>query len=207
LSAALWRYAGPEAECDIGDEALHALLDPNNAYFAMPRARSSASATSVLMHRCPAVLTTMARWEWGGSPSESQRRGAGRAFTRAVLDLGYERFAPPRRSWWQSLPGTPDRFAQKQLDFRRVRAFRRTRDDRECIQMIEIVHGWVNASCEAPVRKTRPRHVRGLSLPYWPSGPGTICWLGAAAHLIQAVLRVTRCRLAGDAVARHQFAS
>jgi len=143
-----WRYPGPYAQYDIGEGAMHALLDPTNAYFA------ARDAQDVLVGFCcfgPDARVPGGTYDDGaldvglGLRPDLSGKGAGRAFTRAVLVLGCDRFAPQSFRVTIAAWNTWSLRVHEQLGFRKTGAFRRTSDDREFIQMVEVARG-CNAS-------------------------------------------------------------
>jgi RimJ/RimL family protein N-acetyltransferase len=144
-----WRYPEPFAQYDIGEGAIRTLLDPRNAYFA------ARDAQGALVGFCcfgpdaqvPGGTYDDSALDVGlGLRPDLSGKGAGRAFTRAVLAFGCDRFAPQSFRVTIASWNTRSLRVHEQLGFRRMGAFRRISDDREFIQMIELARGWVDDS-------------------------------------------------------------
>ncbi|MBV9579001.1 MAG: GNAT family N-acetyltransferase [Chloroflexi bacterium] len=144
-----WRYPEPYAEYDLGEGAIHTLLDPTNSYFG------ARDAEGALVGFCcfgpeaqvPGGTYDDSALDVGlGLRPDLSGKGAGAAFAQAVLALGCDRFAAASFRVTIAAWNTRSLRMHEHLGFHRTSAFRRTTDNRKFIQMVEIERAWATTS-------------------------------------------------------------
>jgi RimJ/RimL family protein N-acetyltransferase len=143
-----WRYPGPYAQYDVGEEAIQTFLDPANAYFGAHNAEGS------LVGFCcfgpDAQVSGGAYDEAGldvgfGLRPDLIGKAWGGGFAQGLLAFGRERFATSVFRVTIAAWNSRSLRLHEHLGFRRTGAFCRTSDGLEFIQMVSATEPPANS--------------------------------------------------------------